>query len=148
MVEPVVRAALLARVSTDEQVEGYSLDAQRRAYRTLVDARGWSSYQEFIEEGRSAHTEDIGKRPVFKQAIATVVSVLSHTIKACQLSLVAAVSKTNPMAVAAFEVKVVPDKVTGIWLLSHSTSSLKPTKTAWSAIEVRSSLASTLIMPS
>ena len=35
-----MRAALYARVSSEEQVQGYSLDAQKRAYRSLVDARG------------------------------------------------------------------------------------------------------------
>ena len=64
-----VRAALLARVSSEEQVEGYSLDAQKRGFRALVQARGWAIYQEYVEEGRSAYTDDIRKRPVFKQAI-------------------------------------------------------------------------------
>jgi len=64
-----MKAALLARVSTEEQVEGYSLDAQRRAFRTLVQGRGWAAYREYIEEGRSAHTDNINKRPVFKEAI-------------------------------------------------------------------------------
>jgi DNA invertase Pin-like site-specific DNA recombinase len=64
-----MKAALLARVSTEEQVEGYSLDAQRRAFNTLVQGRGWSVYREYIEEGRSAHTDDINKRPIFKEAI-------------------------------------------------------------------------------
>ena len=35
----------------------------------MVSDRGWSIYREYIEEGRSAHTDDINKRPVFKQAI-------------------------------------------------------------------------------
>ena len=64
-----MRAALYARVSTEEQVEGYSLDAQRRAFGGLVSDRGWTTYREYVEEGRSAHTDDISKRPVFKQAI-------------------------------------------------------------------------------
>ncbi len=64
-----LRAALLARVSSEEQVEGYSLDAQRRAFRTLVEGRGWTCYKEYMEEGRSAHTDDVRKRPVFQEAI-------------------------------------------------------------------------------
>ncbi len=63
------RAALYARVSTEEQTEGYSIDAQRRAFHTLLENRGWTLYQEYIEEGKSAHTDIIGKRPVFKQAM-------------------------------------------------------------------------------
>ena len=49
--EHQVRAALYARVSTEEQVEGYSLDAQRRAFRVLVQGRGWSVHEEYLEEG-------------------------------------------------------------------------------------------------
>ncbi len=65
-----MRAALYARVSSEEQVEGYSLDAQRRAFETLVEARGWTIYKEYLEEGKSARTENINKRPVFREAIA------------------------------------------------------------------------------
>ena len=64
-----IRASLLARVSSEEQVEGYSLDAQVRAFRALVEARGWTVYREYLEEGRSAHTDDVRKRPVFMEAI-------------------------------------------------------------------------------
>lgn len=64
-----MKAALYARVSTEEQAEGYSLDAQRRAYGALVQGRGWTSYKEYIEEGQSARTDNINKRPVFKEAI-------------------------------------------------------------------------------
>ncbi|MFC1919217.1 recombinase family protein [Chloroflexota bacterium] len=65
-----MRAALYARVSREEQMEGYSIDAQRRAFQTLCQTRDWTPHQEYIEEGRSAHTENINKRPVFKSAIA------------------------------------------------------------------------------
>jgi len=65
-----MRAALYARVSSEEQVEGYSIDAQRRAFETLVEGRGWTIYKEYLEEGKSARTENINKRPVFKEAIA------------------------------------------------------------------------------
>ena len=64
-----MRAALYARVSTEEQTEGYSIDAQRRAFQALCEGRGWTPYHEYIEAGRSAHTDDIRRRPVFKQAI-------------------------------------------------------------------------------
>ena len=39
-----MEAALYARVSSEEQVEGYSIDAQIRAFETLVEARGWTIY--------------------------------------------------------------------------------------------------------
>lgn len=65
----IVKAALYARVSSEEQVEGYSIDAQRRAFQTLCQNKGWVPYREYIEEGKSARTENINKRPVFKEAI-------------------------------------------------------------------------------
>ena len=64
-----MRAALYARVSTEEQLEGYSIDAQRRNYHALVQGRGWQSVAEYIEEGRSARSENLSKRPKFKEAI-------------------------------------------------------------------------------
>ena len=64
-----MRYGLLARVSSEEQVEGYSLDAQIRAFRSLVEARGGTVYKEWVEEGVSAHTDDITTRPLFREAI-------------------------------------------------------------------------------
>ena len=64
-----MRYALLARVSSEEQVEGYSLDAQTRAFRSLVEARGGRIYKEWVEEGVSANTDDITNRPLFQAAI-------------------------------------------------------------------------------
>lgn len=69
-----MRVALLARVSTEEQVEGYSIDAQRRAFEALVQGRDWVAIREYLEEGRSARTEDISKRPVFKEMIADALA--------------------------------------------------------------------------
>jgi len=72
--ESQVRASLLARVSTEEQVEGYSLDAQRRAFHALVQGRGWTVHKEYVEEGKSARTDDIRKRPIFKRAMDDALS--------------------------------------------------------------------------
>ncbi len=69
-----MRAVLYARVSTEEQVEGYSIEAQRRAFRTLCEGRGWTPYREYIEEGKSARTENLTKRPVFNQMIADALA--------------------------------------------------------------------------
>lgn len=63
------RAALYARVSSEEQVEGYSIDAQRRAFKTLCESKGWTPYQEYIDEGKSAHNDNIDNRPAFKSII-------------------------------------------------------------------------------
>lgn len=69
-----MRAALYARVSTEEQTEGYSIDAQKRAFQRLCEEREWIPQYEYIEAGKSAHTDDIRKRPVFKQAIDDALS--------------------------------------------------------------------------
>ena len=69
-----MRAALYARVSSEEQVEGYSVDAQRRAFQALCEGRGWTPHREYIEEGKSARTENLNKRPVFNQMIADALS--------------------------------------------------------------------------
>ena len=45
----LMRAALYARVSKEDQVEGYSLDAQVRAFNTLVETREGSVYHQWIE---------------------------------------------------------------------------------------------------
>ena len=62
-----MRAAIYARVSSEEQVDGYSLDAQLRACRLYAEELEWTVTNEFVEEGRSGRTDDINKRPQFKQ---------------------------------------------------------------------------------
>lgn len=64
-----MKAALYARVSSEEQVEGYSIDAQRRAFQAVVQERGWTKYREYIDEGKSARTDNINKRPAFNEMI-------------------------------------------------------------------------------
>jgi DNA invertase Pin-like site-specific DNA recombinase len=39
-----MRAALYARVSSEEQLQGYSIDAQRRAFRGLLEGRDGVTY--------------------------------------------------------------------------------------------------------
>ena len=63
------RVALYVRVSSEEQLEGYSLDAQRRAARALCAERGWEIVAEYADEGRSARYEDLSRRPRFKALI-------------------------------------------------------------------------------
>jgi len=69
-----MRAALYARVSSEEQVEGYSIDAQRRAFETLVKSKIWTRSDEYIDEGKSARSDNIDKRPAFKQMIADALA--------------------------------------------------------------------------
>jgi resolvase-like protein len=59
------RAAVYHRVSSDEQVEGYSLDAEMRATRAYSEGEAWEIVQVYADEGRSARTDDFAKRPAF-----------------------------------------------------------------------------------
>jgi len=69
-----MKAALYARVSSEEQVEGYSIDAQRRAFQVLVEGRGWTTYREYVDEGKSARVDNINKRPAFKEMMGNAVA--------------------------------------------------------------------------
>ena len=61
-----MRAGLYARVSSEEQVEGYSLDAQQRAMAEFCRARGWQVAGTYVDEGRSGRSDDLARRPQFK----------------------------------------------------------------------------------
>src|SRR5215211_1656489 len=60
-----LRAALYARVSSEEQVQGYSLDAQDRAGNAYCEAHDWDLVATYRDEGKSARTDDLAKRPDF-----------------------------------------------------------------------------------
>ncbi len=64
-----MRTALYARVSTEEQVQGYSIDAQLRACRGFAEEKSWQITAEYVDEGRSARTDDISRRPQFKRMV-------------------------------------------------------------------------------
>lgn len=63
----VLRAALYARVSTDEQVEGYSIEGQLETTAKHAEANGWSVVERYIDAGYSARSDN---RPAFKSMIA------------------------------------------------------------------------------
>jgi site-specific DNA recombinase len=65
-----LRAAVYVRVSTEEQFEGYSLDAQRRAAEQYCEAHGWTIVRTYADEGKSARTDDLAKRPEFRSLLA------------------------------------------------------------------------------
>ena len=64
-----MRAVAYLRVSSTSQVEGYSLDAQQRMFHDACKNRGWEPGQVYREEGKSAHTDSISKRPVLRQLL-------------------------------------------------------------------------------
>ena len=57
------RAVGYIRVSTEEQVDGHSLDAQRREIERHAERQGLTLVGIYADEGVSAHTERIEKRP-------------------------------------------------------------------------------------
>ena len=61
-----MRAVAYIRVSSAEQVDGHSLDAQERLFYELCRARGWEPVGVYREEGKSAHVDSIHRRPRFK----------------------------------------------------------------------------------
>src|SRR4051794_4576020 len=67
--EPLKRAALYVRVSSDEQVEGFSLDAQERAIETFCRDHGYQIIGRYRDEGKSARTDDLAKRPAFQRML-------------------------------------------------------------------------------
>ena len=64
-----MRAVSYSRVSSEEQLDGYSIDAQIRATRQFAQDRGWVLINEYIDEGKSARSDDINNRPQFKEML-------------------------------------------------------------------------------
>jgi DNA invertase Pin-like site-specific DNA recombinase len=75
-----LRAALYGRVSSEEQVEGYSLDAQDRAGRAHLEAQGWELVRVYRDEGKSARSDDLAKRPQFAAMLADAEAGLFDVI--------------------------------------------------------------------
>ena len=64
-----MNAVAYIRVSDASQVEGHSLDAQERLFRELCKNKGWEPLEVYCEDGRSAYTEDVFKRPTFQRLL-------------------------------------------------------------------------------
>ncbi len=56
--ERIIRAGLYVRVSTDMQVEGYSIDEQLERLRMYCKAHGWAVYNEYVDPGFSGASID------------------------------------------------------------------------------------------
>jgi len=63
-----MRAVSYIRVSTEEQLEGHSLDAQRTTTRTLLTDRQWDFAGEYLDAGISAKSDSY--RPALAQLLA------------------------------------------------------------------------------
>jgi site-specific DNA recombinase len=59
-----MRAVAYIRVSSEEQVEGWSLEAQEEKCKQLAEARGYHMTKMYVEPGRSAKTD---LRPAFQR---------------------------------------------------------------------------------
>jgi DNA invertase Pin-like site-specific DNA recombinase len=53
VIQASMNAGLYARVSSEEQAEGYSIEAQVEAMRRFCQDRGWSVVREYIDPGVS-----------------------------------------------------------------------------------------------
>lgn len=67
------RVGFYARVSSEEQTQGYSIDAQLRAGQQLAADRGLE-FVPYVEPGRSAKGEDLRRRPTFRQLVEDAVA--------------------------------------------------------------------------
>ena len=81
----VTRIVGYVRVSTEEQVDGHSLDAQRREIERYAERQGLVLVNIYADEGVSAHTDRIEKRPQLATLLADASrgsfdAVVVHTI--------------------------------------------------------------------
>jgi site-specific DNA recombinase len=66
-------AVIYARVSSEEQVQGYSIQAQLRACREWAEKNGYQVTKEYLEEGHSAF-RNLEKREALKELLSDTVS--------------------------------------------------------------------------
>lgn len=64
-----MKAVAYLRVSSLSQVEGHSLDAQERLFRELCKSRGWEAAAIYREEGKSALSDSLTKRPELRRLL-------------------------------------------------------------------------------
>lgn len=62
----MIKAAIYIRVSTQDQVENYSIEVQRERIRAYCTAKGWDIYDEYIDGGYSGSNLD---RPDIKRLL-------------------------------------------------------------------------------
>ncbi len=67
--EQVIRAVAYIRVSTEEQVDGWSMAAQRHEFERYCEQRGWEATRLYSEEGISARSDSVAKRPQLRRLL-------------------------------------------------------------------------------
>lgn len=70
----IVRTAILARVSSAQQLDNLSIPAQRRALRDFCAARGWEIVREVEAPAESASTHELARRPSVVELLALAES--------------------------------------------------------------------------
>ena len=70
---PETAAVIYARVSSEEQVQGYSIQAQLRACREWAEKHDYKVAREFLDEGYSA-SRNLDKRESFKEMLGDAAS--------------------------------------------------------------------------
>jgi DNA invertase Pin-like site-specific DNA recombinase len=64
-----MKAALYARVSSEEQLDNWSISAQKHEFEQHCKQKGWLTSKVYVEEGKSARSDSIEKRPQFKRLL-------------------------------------------------------------------------------
>lgn len=72
-----MRAAVYVRVSREEQLDNWSIAAQTREAEEYCRQKNWELLKIYTEEGISAHSDSIIKRPNFASCWMTVKKVAS-----------------------------------------------------------------------
>ncbi len=67
-----LKSAIYCRVSSDEQLNGYSIPAQERACLDYCQQHDWEIVGKYVDEGKSAHTDAIVRRPAFRALLDAV----------------------------------------------------------------------------
>ncbi len=75
--ESKIEVVSYSRVSTHEQVKGYSINGQLEMTRRYAKDRGWEVVEEYVDAGFSARTDN---RPSFKRMIADAKSRKFHKV--------------------------------------------------------------------
>jgi site-specific DNA recombinase len=63
------KAVLYARVSDESQVDSWSIPAQKHEFNSLCQQKSWQIGSIYTEDGVSAHSDSIEKRPQFKRLL-------------------------------------------------------------------------------
>ncbi len=64
-----MKAAAYIRVSTESQIDNWSIPAQQRELEEYCRLKGWRLLKIYSEEGISAHSDSIEKRPQFRKLL-------------------------------------------------------------------------------